>query len=152
MRLGDRVIGLLAILGGCAILYGTLGFREVPGQQIGSAFFPRLVGGAAILAGVVQIALAAGGPLLALPGWSGPRGVVSALSVVAAAALWLVLAGSLGFLATTALVVAALALVLGARPLPALALGSGAAAALHLIFAVALRVPLPRGPIEAMLP
>ena len=77
---------------------------------------------------------------MALPGWSGPRGVLSALSVVAAVILWLAFAGSLGFLATTALVV------------PALALGAGVAGTLHLIFSVALRVPLPRGPVEALLP
>ena len=152
MRLGDRAIGALAILAGCAILYGTLGFREVPGQPIGSAFFPRIVGLAAIAAGAVQIAAAAGGPLLSLPGWTGLRGALSALAVVMAAVLWLALAGSLGFPATTAAVVAGLALVLGARPAPALATGAGVAAALHLVFAVALRVPLPRGPVEALLP
>ena len=151
MRLSDRALGLVAVLGGCAILYGTLGFREVPGQQIGSAFFPRIVGGAAIVAGAVQIAAGASGPPVALPGWIRGRGALRALSVVGAVVAWLVAAPPLGFLTATALVVGTLALVLGARPLPALIAGCGTAAGLHLVFATLLRVPLPRGPLEALL-
>ena len=52
MQINDRIIGLLAILGGIAVIIGTLGFREIPGQQFGSAFFPRLLGGALILCGI----------------------------------------------------------------------------------------------------
>ena len=33
------------------VIAGTLGFRELPGQQFGSAFFPRIVDAMAIFAG-----------------------------------------------------------------------------------------------------
>jgi putative tricarboxylic transport membrane protein len=149
--LNDRALGLLAIAGGVSIIAGTLGFREVPGQPIGSAFFPRIVGAAAIVAGIAQIAAGTGGPPATPPDWMRGRGALRALAVVGAVVGWLLLAGPLGFLPTTALVVAGLALALGARALPAAAVGVAAAAALHVIFASLLRVPLPRGPVEALL-
>lgn len=46
MKLSDQVIGLLTILAGKAIIAGTFGFREVPGQQFGSAFFLRNIAAA----------------------------------------------------------------------------------------------------------
>ena len=95
--------------------------------------------------------MGAGGPLATPPDWMLGRGALRALAVVGAVVGWLLLAEPLGFLPTTALVVAGLALVLGARALPAAVVGVGTAAALHLIFATPLRVPLPRGPLEALL-
>lgn len=151
MKLGDRWIGILAILGGLAIISGTFGFREVPGQQFGSGFFPRIVGGAAILTGLVQILIATPAPALRIAPELRSRDALLKLAVLAAVIFWLLTVNMLGFLLTTALVALALSLVLGARPLPALAVAAGLSVLLHVIFAVLLRVPLPRGVIEGWL-
>lgn len=152
MKLSDRLIAAIAVAGGCAIIAGTFGFREVPGQQFGSAFFPRVTGAATILVGFAQIAVAQGGPTLVPPVWMRTRGAWSALGVVAAVVAWLLAAPLLGFLLTTALMIGLLSLLLGGRPLTAFAVGAGGAVGFHLIFVTLLRVPLPRGLIEAALP
>lgn len=151
MKLNDRIIGLIAIIGGIAIISGTFGFRAVPGQQFGSAFFPRIVGAATILAGLAQIAVATPGPLLAIAPALRGRDALCKLAVVVLVVFWLMSVQSLGFLLCTALVVAALALILGARPLPAAGVALGLPVLLHLIFGTLLRVPLPRGLIEGWL-
>ncbi|MFV0360970.1 tripartite tricarboxylate transporter TctB family protein [Tropicimonas sp.] len=151
MKLNDRLIGLIAILGGIAIIAGTLGFREAPGQQFGSAFFPRIVGGAAILVGIVQMAVAAPGPPIRIAPELRSADAFCKLAVLVLVVFWLLAVQSLGFLLTTSLVVLLLALVLGARPLPALLTAAGIPVLLHAIFALLLRVPLPRGVLEAWL-
>lgn len=52
MTLNDRLIGLLAVLGGAAMIWASFGFREIAGQLHGSSLFPRIVGTALILTGV----------------------------------------------------------------------------------------------------
>lgn len=155
MRLNDRLIGVLAILAGLAVMSGTFGFREIPGQQFGSAFFPRILAVAMILAGLAQIwaGIQAGGrgAWLALSDVLHGRGAIQSLCVVLAVIGWVVIAPLLGFIATTALMIAALSVVAGARAIRALAVGIAMSCLLFVIFAVVLRVPLPRGPIEGLL-
>ena len=151
MQLSNRAIGLLAVLGGVLVIWGTLELQPVPGQAFGSAFFPRILGGALICTGIVQTTMRDGAPFASLPGWLRGRGGISAAAVVAAVLAWLFLAERLGFLLTTGGLMIALALVLGARPLAAILTGAGMAAVFHLIFSSLLRVPLPRGLIEAWL-
>lgn len=153
MRLNDHLIGAAAILGGASILYAASGFREVPGQVYGSAFFPSIVALIAIVAGGLQIAVAPRGePWITPAPWLSTRAGLKALATVAAVVLWLLLADQLGFLATTFLIVTGLALVLGAPPLGSILVAAGISAVLHLVFSELLRVPLPRGFIEAILP
>ncbi|QRF69117.1 tripartite tricarboxylate transporter TctB family protein [Ponticoccus alexandrii] len=151
MKFNDRMIGLLAILGGLAIIAGTFGFRAVPGQQFGSAFFPRIVGVATILAGFVQIIVATPGPFLRIADDLRNRDALCKLAVVAGVVIWLLTVQSLGFLLTTGLLTGALALIFGARPAPAAMVAIGLPILLHLIFSSLLRVPLPRGVIEGWL-
>lgn len=152
MKFSDRWIGILAILGGLAIISGTFGFREVPGQQFGSGFFPRIVGGAAILTGLIQILIATPAPALRIAPELRSRDALLKLGVLGAVIFWLLAVNSLGFLLTTTIIAFALAVALGARPLPALAVSAGLSLLLHAIFGVLLRVPLPRGVIEGLLP
>jgi uncharacterized membrane protein len=51
-----------------------------------------------------------------------------------------------------AALVMAMAMAWGRRAWEGALLGLGAAVLFHLVFAVLMRVPLPRGPLEALLP
>lgn len=152
MKLNDRIIGALAVLGGLGIIAGTLGFREIPGQQFGSAFFPRIIGTALILAGLVQIRVAAAGPLAQVGDMLTGRAGLQVLAVLLAIFAWVALSPSLGFIATTAVLIALLALIAGGRPLAAILTGAAMAVLLYYVFARLLRVPLPYGVIESVLP
>lgn len=151
MKINDRLIGLLAIIGGIAIICGTFGFREIPGQQFGSGFFPRIVGGVVIFVGVVQILIATPAPLVQIGEELRSRDALLKLGVPASVIFWLLTVNSLGFLLTTMIVALVLSVALGARVLPALVTAVGLSAMLYLIFGVLLRVPLPRGMIEVWL-
>ncbi|MGI9420059.1 MAG: tripartite tricarboxylate transporter TctB family protein [Geminicoccaceae bacterium] len=152
MQLDDRLIGILAVIGGIAVIAGTFGFREVPGQQFGSAFFPRIVGSALMITGaVIFLSAKGGGPWIALPDWMRGRSAFSGIAVLAAGIFWLLTAPLLGFMATTFLTMAALMFLAGGRPLTSLLISAGMTALLHLIFAVLLRVPLPYGLLEKLL-
>ena len=44
MRVNDAVFGIVFMIAGAAIAVEAQSFPPVPGQQYGSAFFPRLIG------------------------------------------------------------------------------------------------------------
>lgn len=116
MHINDRIIGLLAILGGIGVIAGTLGFREIPGQQFGSAFFPRLIGGAMILCGIAFVATAwSARPERLIRIGEMLRGVsgLKVAAVLVAVVVWIALSPYLGFVVTTALLITALAVLAG---------------------------------------
>jgi len=151
MQLNDRLIGLLALCGGVAVIAGTFGFRELPGQQFGSAFFPRIVGFALILTGLALATMPAGGPWLRWPDLLRGRAKWQVAAALLAVIAWVLLAPSLGFVATTFLLIWGLILVSGGRPLAAAVTALVMAAVLYAVFAVLLRVPLPLGAVERLL-
>lgn len=145
MRLNDRGLGLLAMVGGLAVIAGTLEFRAIPGQQFGSAFFPRLLGGCLLVSGLLKAL-----PQPTQPWWSWENGAPGrpVWLLFGLCLLWMWLSPMLGFLATNTLVVSLLAWALGASLGSAGLLGVGLTALLHLIFVLLLRVPLSPGVIE----
>nr|WP_321443769.1 tripartite tricarboxylate transporter TctB family protein [uncultured Cohaesibacter sp.] len=151
MKFNDRIIGILAVLSGIAIIAGTLEFRSIQGQQFGSAFFPRIVGATTIIVGLIQFFAAAPGPWIQIREELRNRDTLSKLMVIAVVIFWLFAVEPLGFLLTTALVTALLASTLGARPMSTIVVALGLPVLLHAIFGMLLRVPLPRGLIEGWL-
>lgn len=148
MKISDRAIGVLAILGGFAIIYGTLEFRSVPGQQFGSAFFPIILGIVAIFTGIAQLIVAPKTALIEFADWMKGPLVFRGLSVVAASFIWLLASDFLGFILSTSLLIFGLSLVAGGRVLTAALVGLGMTSVLYIIFGNVLRVPLPHGFIE----
>lgn len=152
MKFGDRALGGIVVLCGAALIAASFGFREVPGQPIGAGVFPRLIGGAVVLAGLVLVLQRGGTFWVRAPEAFAGHGPWRAVFLVLAVAGWILLVTPLGFVLATALLVSALVLVLGGGPAPAVAAGPLSALVLYLLFSTALRVPLPRGPVEGYLP
>ena len=152
MHLSDRTTGAaLVALGGLAAWAGSR-LPAVPGQDVGPAAFPMLIG----------FGLAACGVLVALGvgrSFEAPEDVgdaaasrLAGLRALAPPALLLFYAFAsepLGFLPTAAVVVLLGALALGARPVLAVPLALLAPPLVHLAFYKLLRVPLPAGLLPA---
>lgn len=151
MLLNDRVIGILTVLGGVAVIWGTLDFREIPGQQYGSAFFPRILGVVLIMTGVALFLTAAHGTLATRSEMLRGRAAGQVSAVLVAVVGWVFLSPFLGFIATTTLLITALVLLAGGRLIPATLTAVAMAGLLYLVFGVLLRVPLPFGIIERLL-
>ena len=151
MQFSNRIIGLVAILGAAAIVYGTLGFRAVPGQQFGSAFFPRITAGCLGLTGLALIVTSPPGPWVTVPDWMRSPQVVKAAALPLGGLAWVLAAPALGFILATFLLIFALILVAGGRALAGVAVAAVLTMILHAVFGVLLRIPLPFGLVEAWL-
>jgi putative tricarboxylic transport membrane protein len=128
------------LIGLAAILLAR-DFPPIPGQVYGPALFPMALGAGLTLCAILvalQAPVPAGAPATV-------RGRIAALGAALAPLLvmlgwdvmgWPLMAFGLG---------AALLMLAGTRPVPALLAGAAVAALTWVIFAMVLRVPLPRG-------
>ncbi|WP_198370701.1 tripartite tricarboxylate transporter TctB family protein [Roseomonas rosulenta] len=159
MHLSDRVTGTFLVLLGALAFWGGSRLPGVPGQDVGPAVFPMVIGGGLMLCGVL-IALGIGrsfeepegDPDAVAPGLAGRLGRFAPLAAMVPPALLLfyVLAVErLGFLPTAAIMVLACALALGASWRLAIGLALLAPPGVHLVFYKLLRVPLPEGLMPA---
>ena len=151
MQLSDRVSGGVLVLLGGASAYGGSRLPAVPGQDIGPAAFPMLIGGGLVLCGLL-IAFGIGHTFEApeedadgAPRFAGLR----ALLAPALLLFYVFAADRLGFLPTAAAIVLAASLAFGARWRLAVPLALVAPLLVHLIFYKLLRVPLPAGLLPA---
>jgi putative tricarboxylic transport membrane protein len=152
MMLSDRVTGAtLMALGAAAALAGSR-LPAVPGQDVGPAVFPMVVGIGLVICGAM-IAFGIGHAFEApeeeegppRPWWYGLR----ALIPPGLLGFYVLAADPLGFLVTAAIMVAVAALALGASWRLALPLALLAPFAVHAVFYKLLRVPLPEGLLAA---
>ncbi len=152
-QLAGTVIGLI----GAALVGGATTLPGMPGQQIGPSVFPAVIGSGLILCGIL-IALGVGQSLeddAVTPNEDGtaapptkfslPVAVMRAGLPLALLIFYVTTVKVLGFLIVAALIVAILALALGARPLPAVLLAAAASPLTHFVFGKLLRVPLAPG-------
>ncbi len=128
---------------GLVVLLLSRNFPAIPGQLYGPALFPTALGTGLMLCAIL-VALQAPGP--AHPRAS-LRGRASALACVLAPLLIMVAWDAAGWPLIAFGLGAALLVLAGLRPLPALVAALGLAALTWVIFAMLLRVPLPRGPL-----
>jgi len=125
-------------------LLGSEAFASMDSKVIGPMAFPALLG---VLGAVILGCLLAGGGLRRSEAAEtcSRAGLLRVVEVLGAVALYLLLAESLGFVLTAFPLCAALMWRLGVRWWRALALALAVAAFVYQVFAVLLRVPLPRG-------
>lgn len=154
MRLHDAALGAL-LLGFAGWVWWLTGFFPAfPGQDYGPNLFPRILAagiGCCALSLVVR-GLRARGPLVVWEGWArDPARVLSVLALPAAVLGYIWLSEPLGFILTSFAILAALSLWYGARASVALPVAAGLTLAVHWFFAGLMRVPLPRGVLDAWL-
>jgi putative tricarboxylic transport membrane protein len=158
VRLPDLVTGGAFAALGIGMAVHSRGFPSDFGLA-GPGLFPFLIG--CVMAGAGML-IAAGGlrrradttvPEGGANDWlRRPPALLALLAVPVGIAFYALAAAPLGAGLAGALLVAAMALAWGRRPLESALLGLGAALVFHLVFAGLLRVPLPRGVFEAVLP
>jgi len=159
MHLSDRITGLFLALLGALAAWGGSRLPGVPGQEIGPAVFPMVVGIGLVLCGVM-IAFGIGhsfeeeevDEISKAPGLAAHLGRFRGAAALAPPALllfYVFAADRLGFLLTAFVVVLAGSLAMGARFRLALPLAIAAPLLVHLVFYKLLRVPLPEGLLAA---
>ena len=155
--LNDRISGgVIATLGAVAFLYGSK-LPPVPGQQVGPAAFPMVVGGLLVLCGLM-IVLGVGrhfeevaeaevashsAPeyLEPVPAWKSWLALVPPALVC----FYALASETLGFLLTAGIMILTASLAFGAKPKLAVSMALTAPFVINLIFLKLLRVPLPGG-------
>jgi putative tricarboxylic transport membrane protein len=156
VHLSDRATGGFLVALGAATAWGGSRLPAVPGQDVGPAAFPMLIGfglmacGAMIALGVGRSFEAPGGDP---PAAAGPLpfrlGGLRALVPPALLLFYVLVSEPLGFLPTAAVMVLVGALALGARLALAVPVALAAPVLVHLAFYKLLRVPLPAGILPA---
>lgn len=139
--MSDRVVG--ACLFVLAVAYGVVGrgFESAfTSDPLGPSAFPQLL---AVALGVTSLVLL----FRPGPGVAWPRGLALLRQAVAVGVLvaYAFVLEPVGFIPTTALAVAVLAVQLGGRWVPAAALGVGVSVGLYVLFDPVLGLPLPAG-------
>jgi putative tricarboxylic transport membrane protein len=153
MHLSDRLSGLLAAgLGLVVVLYART-FPPMPGQDIGPALFPSLVGSGLIAFGAWLVFASRGleSPLVRFDDWVGrPRMVVNAVAVIGSLVTYIVVVDALGFFITSAAFLSVLMAVFGASRRWILPVALVTTFVIHYGFYSLLRVPLPWGVFEGV--
>ncbi|MBE0624115.1 MAG: tripartite tricarboxylate transporter TctB family protein [Burkholderiales bacterium] len=153
MKLSDTVMGGLLLVLAAAIGIYVSGFPRMPGQNYGAALFPGLIAAGLAACGALLLArgLRAKAPAFEFAPWTRAAPLAANFALVCGALLFYIFAAeTLGFMATGSLLLLALFLKLGVRPLSATVVAVVAALVFHLLFYKLLRVPLPWGILQFM--
>jgi putative tricarboxylic transport membrane protein len=157
LRANDILSGLAFIVFSLAMMTLTLTFPDFPGQRFGPSLFPRILGVGLILCGAALVrngltARHAGAPWLELAPWtSDPWRVTSFFGTLALLLVYILASESIGFIPIALVFLFALFVWLGVRLVPAVLTAVVTTIAIHWFFSTMLRVPLPRGLLNAIL-
>lgn len=157
MRANDAISGLILILLSLAMIAMTSTFPAFPGQPYGPSLFPRVLGTLLIICGALLIwrGLAArrtGAGWVEMAPWTRePWRIVSFFLMLGSLLLYILAGDTIGFIPIAIVILLALFLWFGVRPLSAVVTAVVATFAIHWFFATMLRVPLPRGVLDAIL-
>jgi putative tricarboxylic transport membrane protein len=147
----DRVVGAVLVCFGLGLLALTAGLpAATAADPVGPRGFPGLLGLVVLGCGVALALWPRAEPdASAERGALAPRPLLGAIGLTA---VYLAILEPAGYLLATPLYLAGLLLVQGRVTLRAFLLTTlGLPAALYALFAVAMRVPLPLGPLEPLL-
>ncbi len=149
MKLSDTLSGLLTLIFGIAVVAYATTFPPMPGQSVGPALFPTIVGAGLALFGAALMftgARARGTSWIALDDWvRKPRMAFNFVLVIADVVFYALAVDWLGFFLTTAVFLAVLFAAFGVRRSRVLPLTVVMTIVMHYAFYTLLRVPLPWG-------
>ncbi len=156
MRLADALTGGVVLCGAALLLWQAQGLPPMPGQRFGPSTFPTLIavvmGGAGLLILARGLRSLAGTALVEIgPLGSDRRAQLAFLWLLLGLVAMLVLWRPVGFPLLAAGYSLGLMLILGVGTLRAVLWSGGTALAVHLLFTRLLLVPLPPGPLRALL-
>ena len=156
MRTNDALSGLVLIVLASLMIYFTLSFPAFPGQKYGPSLFPRLICSGIILCGLLLMlqgiaARRAGGTWVAFAPWvRDPWRVVSFLLIPGLVIFYILFSESIGFLPIAFVLLTVLYLWFRVRPLMVVPIALLSTLAINYFFGHLLRVPLPRGLLNAV--
>ncbi|MFZ2649395.1 MAG: tripartite tricarboxylate transporter TctB family protein [Burkholderiaceae bacterium] len=149
MARSDRKVGIGIAVLALAVLWSARSFPNVPGQKLGAAFLPMLIGAGLLLCAIALILRKPASGAAAAE--AGPARVAvdehfgsSALTIVAVLA-YILASEALGFLLLAPLCLLLTFLAQRVRLAPALLWSIGGTVLVHVAFYKLLRVPLPWG-------
>ena len=147
MQKAEVIAGVLVLAFGAALLVGAMRFALFLDGVPGPGFLPLLISFGVVASGAVLITGAIRGTVRTEdPRWAAPAGWRRVGYLLAAMTVSFLLLEELGFLIVTTLFMGAMIYALGERSWRMLAtVPVLAAIALYVVFAVWLRVPLPKG-------
>ena len=149
MRRVDRWVGLGLAALALAVLWSARAFPDVPGQKLGAAFLPMIVGAGLLLCGIALVLRSlrrdAYADAEAKPEVEEHFG--SAVVIVGAVLAYIGLSERIGFLLIAPLCLLAVFLAFRVAWRRALLWAVGGTLLVHLAFYKLLRVPLPWGPL-----
>ena len=149
MRKVDRWVGSGLAALALAVLWSARAFPDVPGQKLGAAFLPMLVGAGLLLCAIALVVRSQRGRAYAEDNAraAGSEHIGSSLVIIASVLAYIFLSERIGFLiiAPLCLMAGFLAFRIGWRR--ALLWPVVGTAVVHFAFYKLLRVPLPWGPI-----
>ena len=147
----DRIGGLVLSGLGIACIAASLQLPRIPGQPVGPAVFPIVIGIGLCLCAVLILLSVGAVPDEELIGDDLPprhSPITTALRLLlppAILVLYVMAIEPLGFLIAGFSVILATALLLGGRPIHAVPLAAVTTVAIYSVFGTLLRVPLPDG-------
>ena len=151
MKFNDAVVGIALIALAAAILFHIQSYPLIPGQNYGPALFPGVIAVGFLATGALLVVrgVKAGLPLLQFAPWlRSPGSITNFIAVCAALVFYAVAAEPIGFIPTSAILLAVLFAKFGVS-LPRAALAALIATFVaHFLFYKLLRVPLPWGVLE----
>jgi putative tricarboxylic transport membrane protein len=154
MRISDRLSGFVTAALGIAVVAMAATFPPMPGQPVGPALFPTVIGCGLVLFGFLLAWSGAGTKGTAwieFDEWvRRPRMVVNLSLVVGCLLFYSFAVDFLGFLITAVIFLAALFAAFGVRRALIPPVAAGVALLIHYAFYSLLRVPLPWGMLEAI--
>jgi putative tricarboxylic transport membrane protein len=151
VKLSDIAAGLLVCLLGGAVVLMARTFPPMPGQNIGPALFPTIVGVGLVVLGLVLLASGRRrqAPFISIDDdMRRPRMALNFGVVIIALLAYAFIVDRLGFFLTAALLLALLFRAFGVAPRRTAVLAAVLPFFIHYIFYSLLRVPLPWGVFE----
>lgn len=153
MKLSDTLSGVLTAIFGLAVLLYARTFPPMPGQPIGPALFPSVIGIGLIVFGGALALAARGvrGPALVVDAWvRGAHTVLAFALVVVDVVLYALVVDVLGFFITAFLFLTVLFLTFGVPRRYIAPVAAVVTLGIHYGFYTVLRVPLPWGLLEGI--
>ena len=151
MQRVDRWLGLGLAALALAVLWSARAFPNVPGQKLGAAFLPMIIGVGLLLCGVALVVRSLRRSAYAYAEADTSPEVEehfgSAVVIVGAVLSYILLSERIGFLLIAPLCLLAVFLALRVRWKTALLCAIGGTLLVHVAFYKLLRVPLPWGPL-----